>query len=602
MDKTYHAGTKAQHGLVPRWVQITLGLAAALVALFAAHALFHFGGARVEEVFQKVINDIIVLLAAGACLGRAIARREARWAWAAVSAGMISWMLGNLYWTLFLIDKKTIPIPSVADGLWLGVYPGLYLGLVLLIRSQVTGFSLRTSLDGIIAGLAAASLSAAIIVQAVLAHSLHGSPLSVATVLSYPLGDLVLLGVTIGALAFRHWRFDRLWVVFSVGLAVFTVTDGIFLYQISLGTYTVGTIVDTGWLVGAVMIAFAAWQPTPTREHSYGESSRTLLAPALCGLIALILLVWDHYSRLNLLALGLTSATALAAIGRMALSFIDNSKMLKLVRFENETLVELDEVKEQLHQSQKMEVVGQLAGGIAHDFNNLLQAISGYAELASLEASRGRDDQGEDLEENLHEIRRASGRAAELTSQLLDYSRLQNFRAVPVSLQEMLSDVSPMLRRLIREDIDITMTSSSTPLIVEADAARLEQVIVNLAVNARDAMPNGGQMSIAVERTEHDLGAGLVPCALLRVSDDGDGMSAEVKERIFEPFYTTKEVGEGSGLGLASALGVVEQIGGRISAESSPGAGASFSVYLPLMEASEPVLEALPGLPFLTTA
>jgi two-component system, cell cycle sensor histidine kinase and response regulator CckA len=242
-------------------------------------------------------------------------------------------------------------------------------------------------------------------------------------------------------------------------------------------------------------------------------------------------------------------------------------------------------LERQLLQAQKMEAVGRLAGGIAHDFNNLLTAILGNAEL-SLAAL----DDPEIVRENLDDIIRISTRASELTRQLLAFSRKQMIKPVKLDLNEVLASMERMLRRVIGENIDLSIEPHREPGFIEADPTQMEQLIVNMIVNARDAMPRGGRIMISLTNELVTYGESLKKPGLypglyvaLRISDNGIGMDRETQEKIFEPFFTTK--GEaGTGLGLATVYGVVKQNGGYISLESAPGKGATFTVLLPRVE------------------
>lgn len=233
------------------------------------------------------------------------------------------------------------------------------------------------------------------------------------------------------------------------------------------------------------------------------------------------------------------------------------------------------ELEQQLQQSQKLEAVGQLAGGVAHDFNNLLMAIMGYGDLAL-----GRlGEEHTELKECLEEIRRAADRGAELTRQLLAYSRRQVLDREVLDLNTVVSELAPLLARLLGEDVRIVLELEPGAGAVLADRGQLGQVLVNLAVNARDAMPDGGVLIVST-RTHDDPGE-----VEIVVQDTGVGMDAETRERIFDPFFTTKPVGSGTGLGLATVYGIVEQTGGRIAVESVPGAGATFTIVLPRSDA-----------------
>ncbi|HEX6162907.1 MAG TPA: MASE1 domain-containing protein [Vicinamibacterales bacterium] len=254
-------------------------------------------------------------------------------------------------------------------------------------------------------------------------------------------------------------------------------------------------------------------------------------------------------------------------------------------------------LEEQLRHSQKMEAVGRLAGGIAHDFNNLLTAIIGYTEIV-LTSLDPKDDRRADAEE----IGRAAMRAADLTRQMLAFSRRQVLQLKVIDLNVALSKVEPMLRRVIGEDIVMTVTGKATNAFVRVDPGQVEQVVMNLVVNARDAMPKGGRLTVeTADAVLDDAALADSPDArpgayvLLSVSDTGIGMSPEVRARIFEPYFTTKDVGKGTGLGLSTAYGIVRQSEGHISVSSEIGLGTTFRIYLPRSEAPQQVATEVAG-------
>jgi two-component system, cell cycle sensor histidine kinase and response regulator CckA len=241
-------------------------------------------------------------------------------------------------------------------------------------------------------------------------------------------------------------------------------------------------------------------------------------------------------------------------------------------------ITERKQLEEQYRQSQKLEAVGRLAGGIAHDFNNLLTVINGYSDLL---LSVGTGDRTQDA---AAAIRDAGERAAALTRQLLAFSRKAIIEPKILDLNEVVARTERLLRRLIGEDVALATDLDSRPTWVRADAGQLEQVLLNLAVNARDAMPGGGRLTITTREVEFGVGAPDVPpgrYAELAVSDTGCGMNEDLKANIFEPFFTTKEVGKGTGLGLATVYGIVKTCGGHIRVDSKPGAGTRFTILIP---------------------
>jgi two-component system, cell cycle sensor histidine kinase and response regulator CckA len=248
-----------------------------------------------------------------------------------------------------------------------------------------------------------------------------------------------------------------------------------------------------------------------------------------------------------------------------------------------EDITEQHRLHEQLRQAQKMEAIGQLAGGVAHDFNNMLTIILGYSGMLTEQIGPDKP-----IGQDLRDIRAAAERAAALTKQLLAFSRKQVFSMVAVDVTHIVRTVKPMLQRLLGERITITTALADDLLPVMADIAQLEHLLINLSVNARDAMPDGGALSFTTANVTLDAafirehpGATIGPHAMLSVADTGIGMSPAVQARIFEPFFTTKESGRGTGLGLAAAYGTVKQLDGYIQVESYPGRGSTFKVYLP---------------------
>ena len=254
-----------------------------------------------------------------------------------------------------------------------------------------------------------------------------------------------------------------------------------------------------------------------------------------------------------------------------------------------EDITEQRELEEQFRQAQKMEAVGRLAGGVAHDFNNLLGPILGYTAMLM-------DDLPEQspMRPDLQAIMDSGRRARDLVRQLLAFSRAQDLKSQPLDLNRLVNGLKSLIRKTLREDIELSIHTAPEPVVVDADLGRMEQVILNLVVNAQDAMPLGGALTIRTGRTDlrDPVAAGRCGMdpglyALLDVIDTGQGMERETLDRIFEPFFTTKEVGKGTGLGLATVFGLVRKHGGNIQVDSTPSLGTVFHILLPLGRMTE---------------
>ncbi len=256
----------------------------------------------------------------------------------------------------------------------------------------------------------------------------------------------------------------------------------------------------------------------------------------------------------------------------------------------DEALSRQAETEQSLRQAQRLEAVGQLAGGIAHDFNNLLQSIISYSEFLS----DGLDPESE-MQRDVAEVQKAAHRAAGLTRQLLIFSRQHVAVPVVTDLNASVRDTEHLLRRTLGEEVQLDCRVAKEPCLVLADTAELELMLMNLALNARDAMPYGGSLSISVDTVAHDGRDGLHPGPFgrIEVRDDGQGMTPEVAAKAFEPFFTTKETGRGTGLGLAVVYGIAKRAGGSASISTTDGAGTAVTVLLPLCEVPDSPDEAI---------
>jgi hypothetical protein len=292
------------------------------------------------------------------------------------------------------------------------------------------------------------------------------------------------------------------------------------------------------------------------------------------------------------LLVGLVGTIVVAGLLDLAVTRRDDA--LRLVRELEMRNAQLDvalsrqaQAEQSLRQAHRMEAVGQLAGGIAHDFNNLLQAILSYSEFLS-----DAIDSESELQQDVAEVQKAAHRAAGLTRQLLVFSRQHVATPVLIDLNDSIRGAEHLLRSTLGEDVELTCQTSDDPCLVLADIGELELLLMNLAVNARDAMPCGGTVSVMVSVVELDdpaLGLRPGPFARIDVIDDGEGMTPEVAAKAFEPFFTTKETGRGTGLGLAMVYGIASRSGGSASISTKDGVGTTITVLIPLSdEASHP--------------
>jgi diguanylate cyclase (GGDEF)-like protein len=308
------------------------GALLALAAAYAVESLLVTGGA-VDRFFDAWVYNGLLLAACGCCFARALLVRAERLPWLLLSCGLLLWTIGDLLYYFFLSGSRSPPIPSVADPFYLAFYPVSYVALALLLRRRMRRFQGYLWLDGLIASLAVAALGAAIVFDQVLS-STGGSALVVATNLAYPLADLLLLALVVAMFGLTGWRFDGTWALVAGGFAVFAIADSAYLYETAAGSYADGGPLDAGWPAALALIACSAWQPIKKLEGVRNESRHALTLPTFFALVALSLLVYDHFARLNTLALVLASATIVAVIVRAVLTFRERMRLLAASRQE----------------------------------------------------------------------------------------------------------------------------------------------------------------------------------------------------------------------------------------------------------------------------
>ena len=301
-------------------------------AVYALEALLVTDG-RLDSFFDNRVYYGLLVAAAVTCLARGILLRAERLPWLLLGTALSLWTAGDLYYYFVLSGQAEVPIPSIADAFYLAFYPVSYVALALLLRKRMRGFRGHLWLDGMIASLAVAALGAAVIFDEVL-RTTGGSALVIATNLAYPLADLLLLALVVAIFGLTGWRFDATWALVGLGFGVFAIADSVYLYETAAGTYVEGGPLDVGWPAALVLIACSAWQPLRKLEGVRAESWQALTLPTIFASIALTLLVYDHFVRINTVALALATATLAAIIVRAVLTFRERVQLLAASREE----------------------------------------------------------------------------------------------------------------------------------------------------------------------------------------------------------------------------------------------------------------------------
>ena len=302
----------------------------------AAHATFGLGGPALDRFFEDWLLNGLILATSAACLLRGLCVRTERLAWLMLGAAMLSWSGGFIYWTLFIVRNPSPPYPSPADALWLAYYPAAYVALVLIIRSRIREFHKSLWLDGLIGGLAVASVGAALVFGAILS-STGGNATQIAVNLAYPLGDMLLVAFVVSMFALTGWRPGRAGLLLGLGFSLNAVGDSLWVYSYATGTYSHGSLTETIWPVATGLIALAAWQPTRRAATVPLSGPRVLAVPVVSGLVALGVLVSIRVVPLNDIALALASATLLAVLGRLVLTLREHLRLVESTRGEANT-------------------------------------------------------------------------------------------------------------------------------------------------------------------------------------------------------------------------------------------------------------------------
>ena len=301
---------------------------------YVLHTAFELGSPELDDFFENWVYCGLTLAAGGACVARALAVEDERAAWLVMGLGLIAWTVGEIVWISFVADDPSRPYPAVSDILQLSFYPASYTALLLLARSRTDAFRSSLWLDGAIAALTVAALIATLAFEPIV-EATSGGPVETAINLAYPVGDLLLVALVVAVFGLNGWRPDPVWLVLGGGLVFTAIADGLYLVQSATDAYVKGSLVDIAWPASALLVAFAAWQPA--RRHITINDWLIVTVPVGCGLVAVQLLVYDHFEQVNIGAVSLASWALLLALARMALAFLENQHALSMTHNEART-------------------------------------------------------------------------------------------------------------------------------------------------------------------------------------------------------------------------------------------------------------------------
>ncbi len=300
-----------------------------LLVLYTVHLGLRAGThGTAGRIIDDWVYNVAIVATGVVCAARLRHRDQERWGWILIGSAIAVWALGNTYWSFALTDQSSVP--SLADGLWLAFYVLAYAGMGLLFRARLPRVSVNVWTDGVVAGLTVSAVAAALVFDGVL-HATHGDAVSVAVNLAYPIGDIVLLALVAAAVGLSGWRVSRSWALAAAGCAVFAVTDSIYLYQVNAGTYDQFGLMNVGWPLGCLLLAYAAWQPAKAAESREEDWSGIGVSVGCAG-IAVGVLVYDHFHRVSAVTLALASAALLAVLVRLALTFRDHLRLIETSR------------------------------------------------------------------------------------------------------------------------------------------------------------------------------------------------------------------------------------------------------------------------------
>ncbi len=545
-------------------------------------ALQPFAGAPWQSTACDVLGLLRCLLTFVALIWAA--RRAAKTfpasaaAWWLLAIGAGCWSLADLIW-LILALQGSQPWGSAADIFFLLFYPFLLAGILALPRRRPrSGGAWAAVLDvGVILIAAMAAMWILLVGPSLAAGPAPSGVFAEFIAMAYPVGDLLLLWAACDLLFRGRARIGAgVGLLLASGAMTLIIADVVYAVQILRETYVSGNPLGILWALGLVLIGLAgarqATAPEPLTVEIHDRRMLTAVLAAVAMLATWGLLVSEPASRVAQVAAGIS---VLLVLVRQAHALVVNGRLEDDLRLMNSDLEErvrerteeLASVQQRLAEARRLEAVGRVAGAVAHDFNNILTAVSGHAELARI---RSEDPA---IHEHLDHVIRAVQRAADLGRRLVSTSRPPVTERRPTDLAAIVGEVAGQIAATLPKEVELAVHSPPDGAQVMADGAQLHQVLMNLCINARDAMPAGGRLGIRVD-TDPDW-------VVVAVSDTGCGMTETVRAHLFEPYFTTKSDGRGNGLGLATAHAIVRQHGGSIEVDTVPGEGSEFRVRLP---------------------
>ena len=568
-----------------------------LVVIQVAGFLFLEPGS-LRALISNIVQIAACLTAAAFCIGASRRGRDlARTFWVLLALAFTSYGLANVVWTYYENWRQTaVPFSPISQFLYLCYNAPLVMTLFLREGEDPSGLDWQRSLDFVQMLMVAFLIYYDFLFLRTLPsgrHSLELMEQGMTNILNFVLAGAFIVRSYWGRTPLVRSLCRRA----AIYLTVYALAAAVGDYALTFTHATSGAWTSLAWtvpfIVAAILAAgFDSAEEIYSQVPSESWNRRTFLLKNI-GLAVMPLTVWA-------LALRAADHDRIVAYGAVIVSLGCYGAHLSISQYRNHQIVDALRASEeryrllfkQLLQAEKMQAIGRLAGGVAHDFNNILTVILGYAQ----QLLENRTPSADSVHRSAGHILTAAERAASLTRQLLAFGRKSLLQPSILNLNVVLVDLDKMLRRLISENVEIVTKPASKLASVKADIGQIEQVILNLAINARDAMPAGGTLTLETANADLDEAYAQEHAnvrsgsyVMLAVSDTGVGMDAETQAHIFEPFFTTKEDGKGSGMGLATVYGIMQQSGGHISVYSERGRGSTFKLYLPrVAEVAEP--------------